>query len=54
LRVTHAALLVDGRWVLDNGLRCVEVCELTWFVGDTRIAGRRPVADLPAVRGALR
>jgi predicted transglutaminase-like cysteine proteinase len=53
LRVTHAALLVDGRWVLDNGLRCKEVCELARFVGDARVIGRLLVADLPAVRQAL-
>jgi predicted transglutaminase-like cysteine proteinase len=53
LRVTHAALLVDGRWVLDNGLRC-EVCELARFTAGVKVAGRLPVADLPGVRRALR
>lgn len=48
LRVTHAALLVDGRWVLDMGLRC-QVCELERFTAGVEIAGRLPVADLPYV-----
>lgn len=59
LRVTHAALLVDGRWVLDSGLRC-QVCELERFAAGLRITGRLPVAELPylrrvpqAVRGQL-
>ena len=53
LRVTHAALLVDGRWVLDMGLRC-ELCELDRFAAGLRISGRLPIADLPYVRQALR
>ena len=53
LRVTHAALLVDGRWVLDNGLRCKEVCELARFAAGARVVGRLPVADLPALSQAL-
>lgn len=52
LRVTHAALLVDGRWVLDMGLRC-QVCELEQFAAGVEIAGRLPVADLPYVHRAL-
>jgi hypothetical protein len=52
LRVTHAALLVDGRWVLDMGLRC-QVCELERFAAGVEIAGRLPVADLPYVHRAL-
>ncbi|MCC6134024.1 MAG: hypothetical protein LM550_01715 [Candidatus Contendobacter sp.] len=53
LRVTHAALLVDDRWVLDMGLRC-QVCELDRFAAGLRISGRLPIADLPYVRQALR
>lgn len=53
LRVTHAALLVDERWVLDSGVRCQQVCELEAFVAGLRIAGRLPVADLPYVREML-
>ena len=49
LRVTHAALLVDGRWVLDSGLRC-QVCELERFAAGLRITGRLPVAELPYLR----
>ena len=49
LRVSHAALLVDGRWVLDNGLRC-QVCELEDFIAGLRIAGRLPVTELPYLR----
>lgn len=51
LRVAHAALLVDGRWVLDNGLRC-HVCELEDFIAGLRIAGRLPVTELPYLRRA--
>lgn len=46
LRVTHAALLVDGRWVLDSGLRC-QVCELEHFAAGVEITGRLPVTELP-------
>ena len=53
LRVAHAALLFDGRWVLDIGLRC-QLCELDQFASGLRITGRLPVADLPYVRKALR
>ena len=52
LRVTHAGLLVDGRWVLDNGSRC-QVCELEQFTAGLRIAGRLPVTELPYLRQAL-
>ncbi|QQS55432.1 MAG: transglutaminase-like cysteine peptidase [Candidatus Competibacteraceae bacterium] len=53
LRVTHAALLVDGHWVLDIGLRC-QVCTLEAFIGEGTLQGRLPVADLPYARRALR
>ncbi|MCB1823057.1 MAG: hypothetical protein KDJ54_00070 [Candidatus Competibacteraceae bacterium] len=53
LRLTHAALLVDGRWVLDTGLRC-QVCALEAFIGGGKLRGRLPVADLPHARRALR
>lgn len=53
LRVTHAALLVDGRWVLDLGLRC-QVCELERFVAGVEVTGRLPVSDLPVLMKALR
>ncbi len=53
LRVTHAALLVDGRWVLDMGLRC-QICTLETFVDGGALRGRLPVADLPHARRALR
>lgn len=53
LRVTHAALLVDGRWVLDMGLRC-QVCTLDTFIGGGTLRGRLPVAELPHARRALR
>lgn len=53
LRVTHAALLVDGRWVLDSGLRC-QVCELEHFAAGVEITGRLPVTDLPYLRRVLR
>ena len=53
LRVTHAALLVDGQWVLDNGLRC-QVCDLERFAAGLRITGRLPVTELPYLRQALR
>jgi len=53
LRVAHAALLVDGRWVLDTGLRC-QVCTLEAFIGGATLQGRLPVADLPYARRALR
>ena len=53
LRVAHAALLVDGRWVLDTGLRC-QVCTLEAFIGGGTLQGRLPVADLPYARRALR
>ena len=49
LRVAHAALLVDGRWVLDSGPRC-QVCELESFAAGLRITGRLPVTDLPYLR----
>ena len=53
LRVTHAALLVDGRWILDSGRRC-QVCELERFIAGLRVAGRLPVTELPYLRQALR
>ena len=53
LRVAHAALLVDGRWVLDIGLRC-QLCALDQFASGLRITGRLLVADLSYVRKALR
>lgn len=53
LRVTHAALLVDGRWALDNGLRC-QVCDLERFAAGLRVTGRLPVTELPYLRQALR
>lgn len=53
LRVTHAALLVDGRWVLDNGLRC-QVCELERFTAGVVLTGRLPVVELRYLRRALR
>lgn len=53
LRVTHAALLVDGFWVLDIGLRC-QLCTLERFVAGLNITGRLPVIDLPYARQALR
>ncbi len=53
LRVTHAALLVDGRWVLDSGPRC-QVCELERFAAGLRVTGRLPVVELPYLRQALR
>ncbi|WP_295577864.1 hypothetical protein [uncultured Lamprocystis sp.] len=53
LRVTHAALLVDGRWVLDLGLRC-QVCTLERFVAGVEVTGRLPVSDLPMLMRALR
>ena len=53
LRVAHAALLVDDRWVLDTGLRC-QVCTLEAFIGGAALQGRLPVADLPYARRALR
>jgi len=52
LRVTHAALLVDGRWVLDSGLRC-QVCELEQFAAGVQISGRLLVTELPYLRQAL-
>ncbi len=52
LRVTHAALLVDGRWVLDLGLRC-QVCTLERFVAGVEVTGRLPVSDLPLLLKAL-
>lgn len=53
LRVTHAALLVDGRWVLDSGPRC-QVCGLERFTAGLRVTGRLPVTELPYLRQALR
>ncbi|WP_295392320.1 hypothetical protein [uncultured Thiodictyon sp.] len=53
LRVTHAALLVDGRWVMDLGLRC-QVCELDRFVAGVTVTGRLPVNELPLVVRMLR
>lgn len=52
LRVAHAGLLVDGRWVLDNGLRC-QVCELKQFTAGVRMTGRLPTTELPYLRQAL-
>ena len=52
LRVTHAALLVDGRWVLDSGPRC-QVCELEQFAAGVQISGRLLVTELPYLRQAL-
>ena len=52
LRVTHAGLLVDGRWVLDSGSRC-QVCALEQFTAGLRITGRLPVTELPYLRQAL-
>jgi hypothetical protein len=52
LRIAHAALLVDGRWVLDNGLRC-QVCELERFAAGLHLTGRLPVTELPYLRKAL-
>ena len=52
LRVTHAALLVDGRWVMDSGLRC-QVCALDEFAAGLRVTGRLPVAELPYLDRAL-
>jgi predicted transglutaminase-like cysteine proteinase len=45
LRVTHAALLVDGVWVLDQGVRC-DVCDLEKFADGFKIVGRLKVGDL--------
>jgi predicted transglutaminase-like cysteine proteinase len=53
LRVTHAALLVDGRWVLDQGVRC-DVCDLDRFVDGFRIVGRLKVGDLKWVTQVLK
>ena len=53
LRVTHAALLVDGRWVLDQGVRC-DVCSLDRFADGVRIVGRLKVSDLKWVTQVLR
>ncbi|HRZ24699.1 MAG TPA: hypothetical protein P5326_11750, partial [Candidatus Contendobacter sp.] len=52
LRVTHAGLLVDGRWVLDSGLRC-QVCTLEQFTAGVRLTGRLPATELPYLRQAL-
>lgn len=52
LRVIHAGLLVDGRWVLDSGPRC-QICELEQFTAGLRIAGRLPVTELPYLRQVL-
>lgn len=52
LRVTHAGLLVDGRWVLDSGPRC-QVCALEQFTAGLRVVGRLPVTELPYLRQAL-
>lgn len=54
LRVTHTALLVDGRWVLDSGPRCQDVCTLERFTAGLRVTGRLPVTELPYLRQALR
>ena len=54
LRVTHAALLVDGRWVLDSGPRCQDVCTLERFTAGLRVTGQLPVTELPYLRQALR
>ncbi len=53
LRVTHTALLVDGHWVLDIGLRC-QVCTLEQFTAGLHIDGRLPVTELRYARQALR
>lgn len=53
LRVTHAALLVDGRWVLDQGVRC-DVCGLDKFTDGVKIVGRLRVADLKWVTQVLK
>ncbi|MDG4550519.1 MAG: transglutaminase-like cysteine peptidase [Candidatus Contendobacter sp.] len=53
LRVAHAALLVDGHWVLDSGPRCQDVCALERFTAGLRVTGRLPVAELPYLRQAL-
>lgn len=52
LRVTHAGLLVDGRWVLGTGLRC-QVCALEQFTAGLHMTGRLPVTELPYLRQAL-
>ncbi len=54
LRVAHAALLVDGRWVLDSGPRCQDVCTLERFTAGLRVTGRLPMTELPYLRQALR
>ncbi|MDG4597925.1 MAG: hypothetical protein P9F75_19935 [Candidatus Contendobacter sp.] len=54
LRIAHAALLVDGRWVLDSGPRCQDVCTLERFTAGLRVTGRLPVTELPYLRQALR
>ena len=53
LRVTHAALLVDGRWVLDQGVRC-DVCGLDSFTDGVKIVGRLRVTDLKWVTQVLK
>ena len=53
LRVTHAVLLVDGRWVLDQGLRC-QVCPLERFTAGVVVTGRIPIEDLHFVIEAQR
>ena len=53
LRVAHVALLVDGLWVMDSGLRC-QVCTLESFRAGLRLSGRLPVTDLPCLRRVLR
>lgn len=52
LRVSHAALLVDGRWVLDQGLRC-QVCDLDRFASGGVTLARVPVQDLHWVTEAM-
>ncbi len=54
LHITHAALVVDGRWVLDSGLRCRDVCPLADFAAGLQVTGRLPVTELPYLRQALR
>lgn len=54
LHVAHTALVVDGRWVLDSGLRCRDVCRLADFAAGVQITGRLPVSELPYLRQALR
>jgi hypothetical protein len=52
LAVTHAALIVDGQWVLDQGVRC-DVCKLEKFTHGVNIVGRLRVDDLKWVSEVL-